>query len=136
MYATPEEIREYLSGPNPKPMLLCEYMHDMGNSLGGMEEYIQLQDEFAQYQGGFIWDFKDQALWRTDPLGRRVLGYGGDFGDRPSDYNFSANGILFADGREKPRHAGGALLVRGRGNAPAAGRGQRPGPAAGGKGTE
>lgn len=102
MYATPDEIREYLTGPNPKPMLLCEYMHDMGNSLGGMEEYIRLQEEFAQYQGGFIWDFKDQALWHTDPLGRRVLGYGGDFGDRPTDYNFSANGILFADGREKP----------------------------------
>lgn len=102
MYSTPDEIREYLTGPNPKPMLLCEYMHDMGNSLGGMEEYIRLQEEFAQYQGGFIWDFKDQALWHTDPLGRRVLGYGGDFGDRPTDYNFSANGILFADGREKP----------------------------------
>ena len=102
MYATPADIRAYLTGPHTKPMLLCEYMHDMGNSLGGMEEYIRLQEEFPQYQGGFIWDFKDQALWHTDPLGRRVLGYGGDFGDRTSDYNFSANGILFADGREKP----------------------------------
>lgn len=102
MYATPADIRAYLTGPHTKPMLLCEYMHDMGNSLGGMEEYIRLEEEFPQYQGGFIWDFKDQALWRTDPLGRRVLGYGGDFGDRPTDYNFSANGLFFADRQAKP----------------------------------
>ena len=102
MYATPQDIREYLAAKPAKPFLLCEYMHDMGNSLGGMESYIQLGEEFDQYQGGFIWDYMDQALWRTDSLGRRVLGYGGDFGERPTDYNFSANGIVFADGSEKP----------------------------------
>lgn len=102
MYATPEAIREYLEAKPEKPFLLCEYMHDMGNSLGGMESYIRLGEEFDQYQGGFIWDYMDQALWRTDSLGRRVLGYGGDFGERPTDYNFSANGIVFADGSEKP----------------------------------
>ena len=102
MYAPPQDVRAYLEGGGKKPFLLCEYMHDMGNSLGGMESYIRLAEEFPQYQGGFIWDYMDQALWRTDANGRRVLGYGGDFGDRQSDYAFSGNGILFADGAEKP----------------------------------
>ncbi len=102
MYAPPEEVRDYLEQGSGKPFLLCEYMHDMGNSLGGMESYIRLEEEYPQYQGGFIWDYMDQALWRTDPQGRRVLGYGGDFGERQSDYAFSGNGIVFADGTEKP----------------------------------
>lgn len=102
MYATPDEIRAYLESTPAKPFLLCEYMHDMGNSLGGMESYIRLGEEFPQYQGGFIWDYMDQALWHIDARGRRVLGYGGDFGERPTDYAFCANGIVFADGTEKP----------------------------------
>ncbi len=102
MYTPPEEIREYLEHDPKKPFILCEYMHDMGNSLGGMESYIRLGEEFPQYQGGFIWDYMDQALWRTDCNGRRVLGYGGDFGERQTDYAFSGNGIVFADGTEKP----------------------------------
>lgn len=102
MYAPPEDVRSYLESKPEKPFLLCEYMHDMGNSLGGMESYIRLGEEFPQYQGGFIWDYMDQALRRTDCRGRRCLGYGGDFGERQSDYAFSGNGIVFADGRSKP----------------------------------
>ncbi|MDM8163222.1 glycoside hydrolase family 2 TIM barrel-domain containing protein [Collinsella intestinalis] len=102
MYATPADIRHYLENSPKKPFILCEYMHDMGNSLGGMESYMRLGEEFEQYQGGFIWDYMDQALWRRDALGRRSLGYGGDFGERPSDYAFSGDGIVFADGTEKP----------------------------------
>ncbi len=102
MYAKPWEIREYLESHPKKPFILCEYMHDMGNSLGGMESYVRLADEFDQYQGGFIWDYMDQALRHTDALGRSVLGYGGDFADRNTDYNFSGNGIVYADGAEKP----------------------------------
>ena len=104
MYARPWDIRAHLQDASqpPRPFLLCEYMHDMGNSLGGMESYARLEQEFARYQGGFIWDYMDQALWRTDACGRRTLGYGGDFGDRPSDYAFCADGLLFADGTEKP----------------------------------
>lgn len=102
MYAKPAEIREHLLSKPQKPFILCEYMHDMGNSLGGMESYIQLEEEFEQYQGGFVWDFMDQALWHTDCRGNRVLGYGGDFGERQTDYAFSANGIVFANGAEKP----------------------------------
>ena len=102
MYAPPSYIRTYLESKPKKPFILCEYMHDMGNSLGGMESYIRLEEEFPQYQGGFIWDYMDQALWHENAGGQRVLGYGGDFGDRQSDYAFSGNGIVFADGTEKP----------------------------------
>lgn len=103
MYAKPEEIRDYLSNDPKKPYILCEYMHDMGNSLGGMKSYMDLLDEFEMYQGGFIWDYMDQALYVTDEVtGEKVLRYGGDFDDRPSDYEFSGNGLLFADRTEKP----------------------------------
>lgn len=103
MYTSPENVKEYLENNPKKLFLLCEYMHDMGNSLGGMESYIRLLDQYDNYQGGFIWDYMDQALWVKDEVtGREVLRYGGDFDDRPSDYEFSGNGILFADRTEKP----------------------------------
>ena len=103
MYAKPAEIEAYLQNNPKKPYLLCEYMHDMGNSLGGMGSYIKLLDKYEMYHGGYIWDFIDQALWDYDEVtGRSVLRYGGDFDDRPADYEFSANGIVFADRREKP----------------------------------
>ncbi len=103
MYASPKQVREYLEGDGTKPFILCEYMHDMGNSLGGMKSYMDLLDQFEHYQGGFIWDFIDQAILVKDEVtGREVLRYGGDFDDRPSDYEFSGNGILFADRTPKP----------------------------------
>lgn len=103
MYATPQEIVDYLEHTPEKPFILCEYMHDMGNSLGGMQDYMELFDRYQQFQGGYIWDFKDQALSVYDSLtNQEVLRYGGDFDDRPSDYEFSGNGIVFADGLEKP----------------------------------
>ncbi|POP31204.1 beta-galactosidase [Lactonifactor longoviformis] len=103
MYAPPGRIREYLEHNPSKPFILCEYMHNMGNSLGGLKSYMELLDQYEMYQGGFIWDFIDQALWTEDEVtGEAVLRYGGDFDDRPSDYEFSANGIVFADRTEKP----------------------------------
>lgn len=103
MYAPPGRVREYLENEPKKPFILCEYMHDMGNSLGGMKSYIDLLDQYEKYQGGFIWDYIDQALLVKDEItGREVLRYGGDFDDRPSDYEFSGNGIIFADRTEKP----------------------------------
>lgn len=102
MYASPAEVRAYLENDPGKPYLLCEYMHDMGNSIGGMESYIKLLDEFPMYQGGFIWDYIDQAIYHKNQKGQEVLGYGGDFMDRPTDYAFSGNGIVFADRTEKP----------------------------------
>lgn len=103
MYSSPQEVRQYLENHPSKPFLLCEYMHDMGNSLGGMGSYMELLDQYEMYQGGFIWDFIDQALlWKDEITGEPVLRYGGDFDDRPSDYEFSGNGIVFADRTEKP----------------------------------
>lgn len=103
MYAPPERIRDYLDHDPKKPFILCEYMHDMGNSLGGLASYMQLLDDYELYQGGFIWDYIDQALWVKDEIsGQLVLRYGGDFDDRASDYEFSGNGLLFADRTEKP----------------------------------
>lgn len=103
MYAKPQDIEAYLQNEPKKPFILCEYMHDMGNSLGGLSSYMKLVDRYEMFQGGFIWDFIDQALMVKDEVtGRDVLRYGGDFDDRPSDYEFSGNGIVFADRREKP----------------------------------
>ncbi|MFD1548640.1 glycoside hydrolase family 2 TIM barrel-domain containing protein [Levilactobacillus fuyuanensis] len=103
MYNPPREIEKYLQESPTKPFLDCEYMHDMGNSLGGMASYTALIDRYPMYQGGFIWDFIDQALWVKDEVtGQPVLRYGGDFDDRHSDYEFSGDGLLFADRTPKP----------------------------------
>lgn len=103
MYAKPKEVEEYLNNNPKKSYILCEFMHDMGNSMGGLGDYMKLIDKYEMYQGGFIWDFIDQAILVKDHVtGKEVLRYGGDFDDRPSDYEFSGNGIVFADRKEKP----------------------------------
>nr|AIA83874.1 Glyco_hydro_2_C [uncultured Lactobacillus sp.] len=74
-----------------------------GQFAGGMQSYDRLFDRYRSYHGGFIWDFIDQALFVTDDVtGERVLRYGGDFDDRPSDYEFSGDGLVFANRVEKP----------------------------------
>ncbi|MGN0383480.1 MAG: glycoside hydrolase family 2 TIM barrel-domain containing protein [Eubacterium sp.] len=105
MYAKPEEIRKYLATKPPKPYISCEYMHAMGNSLGGMKLYTDMEDEFEQYQGGFIWDYIDQNMVETDENGNDVVRYGGDYDDRPTDYNFCGDGIIFADRTYSPKVA-------------------------------
>ena len=103
MYAKPEDVEEYLNNSPKKPYILCEFMHDMGNSMGGLGSYMKLIDKYDRYHGGFIWDFIDQAIMVKDSVtGKDVLRYGGDFDDKPADYEFSANGIVFADRKEKP----------------------------------
>ena len=103
MYTKPADIEEYLKNDPKKPFIVCEFMHDMGNSMGGLGSYMKLIDKYEMYQGGFIWDFIDQAIMVKDEVtGREVFRYGGDFDDRPSDYEFSGNGIVFADRKEKP----------------------------------
>ena len=103
MYAKPEDVEEYLDNSPKKPYILCEFMHDMGNSMGGLGAYMKLIDKYDMYHGGFIWDFIDQAILVKDQVtGKEVLRYGGDFDDKPADYEFSANGIVFADRKEKP----------------------------------
>ena len=103
MYLPPKEVEEYLKNNPDKPFMECEYMHDMGNPDGGMGSYISLLDKYPQYFGGFIWDFIDQALLVKDPVsGQEVMRYGGDFDDRHSDYEFSGDGLMFADRTPKP----------------------------------
>ena len=98
MYAKPDEVEEYLKQNTGKPYISCEYMHAMGNSLGGMKLYTDLEDEYEAYQGGFIWDYIDQSLYKDG-----VLVYGGDFDDRASDYGFCTNGIVYADRTYSPK---------------------------------
>ena len=103
MYAKPEEIEEYLSNHPKKPYLSCEYMHAMGNSCGGMKLYTDLEEKYEQYQGGFIWDYIDQSILKTNEYGEEVFTYGGDFDDRATDYEFCTNGIVYADRKISPK---------------------------------
>lgn len=103
MYAKPAEIETYLKVGPKKPYISCEYMHAMGNSCGGMKLYTELEDRYEQYQGGFIWDYLDQALIKKGEDGKESLAYGGDFDDRATDYEFCGNGIVFCDGTPTPK---------------------------------
>lgn len=103
MYAKPADIEKYLTENPEKPYISCEYMHAMGNSLGGMYKYTDLERKYPMYQGGFIWDYIDQAIYKKDRYGREFLAYGGDFGDRPTDYYFCTNGIVYATREESPK---------------------------------
>lgn len=100
MYAKVYEIEEYLNTPGAKPFVSCEYAHAMGNSCGALHKYTQLADkDNSGYQGGFIWDYIDQSIYKKDRYGKWFQAYGGDFGDRPTDYNFSGNGIAYGGER-------------------------------------
>ena len=99
MYTPVKHIREFLKKDRSKPFILCEYTHAMGNSCGAMHKYTDLTDEEPLFQGGFIWDYIDQSIYHKDRYGNEVLGYGGDFDDRPCDYNFSGNGIAYGGNR-------------------------------------
>lgn len=102
MYYDYDACEKYARGKRTRPLIQCEYAHAMGNSLGGFREYMDLVRKYPLYQGGFIWDFADQALWW--PADASVYGtdhifvYGGDFNDYdPSDNSFCCNGIVAAD---------------------------------------
>ena len=103
MYAKPKQIEEYLKQNPEKPFISCEYTHAMGNSCGGMHLYTELEDKYPQYQGGFIWDFIDQAILVKDASGREKMAYGGDFDDRATDYAFCTDGIVYAQRESSPK---------------------------------
>ncbi len=103
MYTPADKVRAWLKEHREKPFILCEYTHSMGNSNGAMHKYTELAYEEELYQGGFIWDFIDQALVGRNRFGSEALTYGGDWDDRPTDGIFCGNGIVFADGRETPK---------------------------------
>lgn len=100
MYPSVEAIKEFLAKDNSKPFICCEYTHAMGNSCGAMHKYTDLTDTEPKYQGGFIWDYIDQSIYKKDRYGKEFQAYGGDFDERPTDYNFSGNGIAYGGDRE------------------------------------
>ena len=104
MYFYYKHCEQYANGNNPRPLIQCEYAHAMGNSMGGFKEYWDLIHKLPRYQGGFIWDFVDQALRDKSPVtGKEIFTYGGDYGRYPaSDYNFNCNGIIAPDRRLNP----------------------------------
>ena len=100
MYPSVEAIKEFLAKDSSKPFICCEYTHAMGNSCGAMHKYTDLTDAEPKYQGGFIWDYIDQSIYKKDRYGKEFQAYGGDFGERPTDYNFSGNGIAYGGNRD------------------------------------
>jgi len=96
-------IKKWIGLPNEqRPLILCEYAHAMGNSLGGFDRYWQAFRQFPRLQGGFVWDWVDQSLTKTTAEGVAYQAYGGDFGDTPNDRQFCMNGLVFADRTPHP----------------------------------
>ena len=101
MYADYTRLEKYAKRKKnaDRPFILCEYAHAMGNSLGGIKEYVDLFEKYDKLQGGFIWDFQDQGLLAKGKSGKEYFTYGGDYGPEgtPSDHNFLNNGLIKAD---------------------------------------
>jgi len=99
MYPSISFLKNYAKVPRPKPLIMCEYAHSMGNSTGNLQDYWDVIEQHDQLQGGSIWDWVDQGLLKKDENGISFYAYGGDFGPEgtPSDGNFCANGLVSAD---------------------------------------
>lgn len=102
MYPSPDKINWLYKKDADRPVIICEYAHAMGNSTGNFKEYWDVFRSNPQLQGGFIWDWADQGLVRSDSVYGTVWSYGGDFGDTINDGNFCLNGIVFPDRTPKP----------------------------------
>ena len=100
MYTSVGNVKKFLAEHKEKPFIMCEYTHAMGNSCGAMHKYTDLTDTDPRYQGGFIWDYIDQSILKKDRYGKDFQAYGGDFLERPTDYNFSGNGICYGGDRD------------------------------------
>lgn len=103
MYSKVDGLEHYANSNPKKPFILCEYSHSMGNSTGNLKKYWDLFDKYPVLQGGFIWDWIDQALTAKLPDGREYLAYGGDFGEPVHDGNFCGDGVIFADRTVSPK---------------------------------
>lgn len=103
MYPSVESIKKFLETNREKPFICCEYSHAMGNSCGALYKYTKLTDQEELYQGGFIWDFVDQSIVKKNRYGEQFQAYGGDFGERPTDYNFSGNGLVDGNRNVSPK---------------------------------
>lgn len=103
MYTPAARVEELLASQRSKPFILCEYAHAMGNSLGAVDEYLDLAEREPLFQGGFIWDFADQVIALRAPDGTPYWGYGGDCGEAPHDGDFCGNGLFYADHAPSPK---------------------------------
>ena len=98
MYPTIDQLKGLSESPYIKrPIVMCEYAHSMGNSTGNLMEYWNVIHSKKNLMGGFIWDWIDQGISRTDDKGRKWWAYGGDYGDQPNDANFCINGLISPD---------------------------------------
>jgi beta-galactosidase len=96
-------IKKWIGLPNEnRPLILCEYAHAMGNSLGSFDKYWEAFRLYPRLQGGFIWDWVDQGITKTDQNGDNYWAYGGDFGDKINDRQFCINGLIFPDRTPHP----------------------------------
>ncbi|PKH20544.1 beta-galactosidase [Enterobacterales bacterium CwR94] len=96
-------VKKWVGMPGEtRPLILCEYAHAMGNSFGGFDRYWQAFRQYPKLQGGFVWDWVDQALLKREANGERWIAYGGDFGDKPNDRQFCMNGLVFPDRTPHP----------------------------------
>jgi len=94
--------RRNLKNGENRPILLCEYAHAEGNSLGNFQKFMDIFEKYDNCIGGFIWDYVDQGLRKTSDRGKEFWAYGGDYGDEPNDRNFCINGILMPDRKPNP----------------------------------
>ncbi len=96
-------IKKWIGLPGEqRPLILCEYAHAMGNSLGGFADYWQAFRQYPRLQGGFVWDWADQSILKTFDDGQQAMAYGGDFGDTPNDRQFCMNGLVASDRTPHP----------------------------------
>lgn len=104
MYPDLNFLARYATGQPDRPLIMCEYAHAMGNSVGGLADYWEVIERYPVLQGGFIWDWVDQCLRKRDDQGREFWAYGGDYGPpgTPSDGNFLANGLVAPDRSPHP----------------------------------
>lgn len=102
MYPKLHQLKAYAEASPNRAVFMCEYAHAMGNSVGNLQDYWDLIEAYPNLVGGCIWDWVDQALYKTAQDGTTFLAYGGDFGDTPNDGIFCCNGLIHADRRLNP----------------------------------
>ncbi|MCX6254081.1 MAG: DUF4981 domain-containing protein, partial [Bacteroidia bacterium] len=105
MYAKMDYLVKYAENPESnRPLIMCEYAHSMGNSTGNLQDYWDVIEKYPKLQGGFIWDWVDQGILKTNENGEKYWTYGGDYGEEgiPSDGNFCLNGLVWPDRTAHP----------------------------------
>ncbi|KAF5370853.1 hypothetical protein D9758_001799 [Tetrapyrgos nigripes] len=103
MYSSVDTIMKYAEDPaSEKPLVLCEYIHSMGNGPGAIKEYIEAFYKYPRLMGGYLWEWANHGLLTKNEEGKEYYGYGGDFGDEPNDGNFVMDGALFSDHSPTP----------------------------------